>query len=109
MATKKIIKEASTGEETFTRVYSFENFFLENATDIITNEFHGYGSCVLISLKNKLYGFMFKTTGSDENDISLKCHIYSWPQSGLIRGGSTFYCRSKDVAKSLEEHAKLIK
>ncbi len=109
MKNKKLIKEVSNGDETFTRVYSFENFFLQNATDIVTNEFHAYGKCVLITLKNKLYGFMFKATGSDENDISLKCHVYSWPQSGLIHGGSTFYCRAKELSKALEEYVKLVK
>jgi hypothetical protein len=100
---KKIIKESQMSSANFAKyaeaaelIFSFE-YFVANWKNI-TKDFGYVGSCVLQDWKNnKLYGLMFKDQGGDEHgNIYLKCHIYSYPQNDLIRGGNTFSISTSD-------------
>jgi hypothetical protein len=100
---KKIIKESQMSSANFAKyaeaaelIFSL-NWFVSNWKSIV-KDFGYVGSCVLQDWKNnKLYGLMFKDQGGDENgNFYLKCHIYSYPQNDLIRGGNTFFVTISD-------------
>lgn len=100
---KKIIKESQMSSANFAKyseaaelIFSL-NWFVSNWKNIV-KDFGYVGSCVLQDWKsNKLYGLMFKDQGGDENgNFYLKCHIYSYPQDGLIQGGNTFSISTSD-------------
>ena len=83
------------------------DYFIQNATQIV-NDFNTYGHCVLQD-NEKAYGLMFKDNSGDENDIYMKCHVYSWPQYGVIHGGKTFFCGTKNFGESLKEAIKEVR
>lgn len=100
---KKIIKESQMSSANFAKyaeaaelIFSLE-YFVANCKTII-KDFGYVGSCVLQDWKNnKLYGLMFKDQGGDEQgNVYLKCHIYRYPQDGLIQGGNTFSISTSD-------------
>jgi hypothetical protein len=72
-------------------IFSIE-YFISNWKTIV-KDFGYVGSCVLQDWKNnKLYGLLFKSqSGDDQGNVYLKCHIYRYPQDGLIQGGNTFF------------------
>ena len=81
-------------------VFSLE-YFLKRATEIVKDcNYYGY---LVLSDKDKAYGLMIKDTGSDDNDVYMKAHVYNWPQYGLITGGVSFWPGSKNFAEELKK------
>lgn len=71
--------------------------FISNWQTIV-KDFGYVGKCIIYDWSvNKLYGLMFKDTGKDEQgNVQLKCHVYSFPQTGIIKGGTTFFVSISD-------------
>ena len=101
---KKIIKESKMSRANFAKyaetaelLFTAEQF-IRNWKNIV-KDFGYVGQCIIYdwSVNNKLYGLMFKDQGGDEQgNAQLKCHIYSFPQTGIIKGGTTFFVSMSD-------------
>ena len=73
------------------------DYFIENGEKIVS-DFGYYGSIVLIDKSDNLYGLFFKDKGIGSNGaMYMKCHVYRWPQSGVIHGGVSFFSDAENI------------